>query len=156
MKRILVAGACLLASTAAPVLAQTGATGQASIVTADKVQWMDAPQFGPGVQAATLAGNPAQSEPYVVRLKLPANLAVPPHTHPGTENVTVLSGRLNLGMGESFDQTKGQQLGSGSFFTIPANTPHFAWASEETVIQIHGMGPSAIKFIESASGSSGK
>jgi anti-sigma factor ChrR (cupin superfamily) len=34
------------------------------------------------------------------RLKFPANYKVPPHWHPGIEHITVMSGTLNMGMGD--------------------------------------------------------
>jgi hypothetical protein len=35
---------------------------------------------------------------------LPDGYRVPPHTHPKTERVTVISGTFNIGMGDKFDE----------------------------------------------------
>jgi len=39
---------------------------------------------------------------------------------------------------------------AGGFFRAEQGMPHYAWASEPTVIQIHGMGPFAIQYVNSA------
>jgi quercetin dioxygenase-like cupin family protein len=86
-----------------------------------------------------------------MRLKLPPNAAVPPHTHPIAENVTVISGSLGVGLGRVADKSKGRMLSAGAFVLLPANTPHFAWAGPEgAVVQIHGYGPEGIRMIRSA------
>ncbi len=144
LKTALIAS-CLLAFTATAAYAD-----EKTVVTPNKIKWAPAPQFGPGVQAAVLSGDPAKSGPYVMRLKLPANATVPPHTHGGTENVTVISGNLNLAFGDKLDKSKGQKLGSGAFFSVPANTPHSAWTSGATIVQIHGTGPTDIKMVQAA------
>jgi quercetin dioxygenase-like cupin family protein len=53
----------------------------------------------------------------VIEMLLPAGMGPPLHTHPGSETVYVLSGRLNYHIGgETFDGTP------GSIFHIPAGT----------------------------------
>ena len=81
---------------------------------------------------------------------------IPAHTHGKAENVTVISGTMGMGMGDQADKSKGQQLPAGSFFRISADTPHFAWAETETVVQINGMGPVSLKIVEPMTGSSAK
>ena len=34
----------------------------------------------------------------------------------------------------------------GGFVLVPKGVQHFAWASEETVIQLHGVGPQSITY----------
>ena len=151
MNRFAVMMSCVFVLGAAPAMA--AASGDAIILSPEKVTFTDAPQFGPGAQVAVLAGDPAKAGPYVVRLKLPAGSAVGAHTHSDAENVTIISGGLALGLGETPDKAKAQELGPGAFFLMPAQTPHYAWTTAETVVQIHGMGPSETKMLE-ASGSS--
>jgi hypothetical protein len=77
------------------------------VVSADQLKWAPAPPaFPKGAQIAVLAGNPAADGLYVYRLKLPAGYKVPPHFHPFDENVTVISGTFNIGMGATFDEKK--------------------------------------------------
>jgi quercetin dioxygenase-like cupin family protein len=128
-------------------LAQSGTI----VLTPDQIKWEPAKGMPAGWEVAVLAGSPAQAGPYVERVKLPPNAAVPPHTHPDTENITVLSGAFGIGEGKIADKSKGRVLTAGSFYLLPANTPHYAWAGAEgAVVQIHGVGPSGIKMLDSA------
>jgi hypothetical protein len=61
--------------------------------------------------------------------------------------VTVVSGTFNLGMGEKFDQSKGRPMPNETFGFLPPQMRHFAWTSEETVIQLHGEGPWEINYV---------
>ena len=148
--------AMLLLATCALVLSGVSASAAEDVViqTPDQMKWADAPEFGKGVQTTALAGDPSKDGPYVMRIKLPANTMVPAHTHGKAENVTVISGSLGMGMGEQADKSKGQQLPTGSFFRVPADTPHFAWAETDTIVQVNGMGPATIKIVEPLAGSS--
>jgi quercetin dioxygenase-like cupin family protein len=112
------------------------------------------PRLWQGAQTAVVAGDPTKYGPYVMRIKLPANTMIPAHTHDKAENVTVISGTMGLGMGKQADKSVGQQLPTGSFFRVPANTPHFAWTESDTIVQVNGMGPATMKMVEPATGSS--
>ena len=68
-----------------------------------------------GVQMAVLAGDPGKKGPFVARLKLPPGLKIPPHQHPTTEAVTVISGEFRFGMGDKLDEFKGRKAWSGWF-----------------------------------------
>ena len=83
--------------------AQAAATPSAGpiVVHAPDIRWADGPPSLPrGAQFALLEGNPADAVPLTLRLKLPPNYRIPPHWHAVLEHVTVLSGTLNVGMGE--------------------------------------------------------
>jgi mannose-6-phosphate isomerase-like protein (cupin superfamily) len=120
--------------------------------TADQVQFGPAPPFiPPGAQLAVLEGNPmASSGDFTIRLKMPDGYRIAPHTHPNRENVTVLSGTLKVGMGDRFDSSKMMSFGPGSFAYLDPTMHHYAGASGETVIQIHGMSPVQFNYINPA------
>jgi quercetin dioxygenase-like cupin family protein len=121
------------------------------IAGSDQVKWGAAPPSLPkGAQIAVLAGDPSKDVPFVIRLKLPANYVVPAHQHPTAENVTVLSGTFNAGMGDKVDKKKTQALKSGGFVSLPAKTNHYAWTSGETVVQVNGTAPFVINYVNSA------
>jgi quercetin dioxygenase-like cupin family protein len=143
----------LLAATAivAIMLPVAPAAAQHMTMQADGMKWGAAPPaFPPGAQIAVLAGNPSQEGPYVIRLKLPAGYKVAPHTHPADENVTVISGSFNIGMGDKLDQSTSQNVKAGGFAHVPKGMPHYAWFGEDTVVQIHGQGPAALNYINPA------
>jgi mannose-6-phosphate isomerase-like protein (cupin superfamily) len=120
--------------------------------TPDQVKYGPAPPSLPaGAQLAVLEGDPmASSGDFTVRLKMPDGYKIPPHTHPNRENVTVLSGTIKVGMGDQFDATKMMSFGVGSFAYLDPSMHHYAAASGETVIQIHGMSPLKLNYINPA------
>ena len=115
------------------------------------VKWGPVPPSLPkGAMIAVLAGDPFKDGPYVLRLKMPANYRIPAHHHPTTENVTVVSGSFHAGMGDKFYADKGQVFEPGGFVSMPAGMNHFAWATTETIVQVHGNGPFAIVYVNPA------
>jgi mannose-6-phosphate isomerase-like protein (cupin superfamily) len=120
--------------------------------TPDQVKFGPAPAFvPPGAQLAVLEGDPmASTGDFTVRFKMPDGYKIAPHTHPNRENVTVLSGTLKVGMGDQFDVTKMASFGAGSFAYLDPSMHHYAMASGETVIQIHGMSPIKFNYINPA------
>ena len=91
---------------------------------------------------AVVYGDPSKPGFYVIRLKVPANWVAPPHYHPGRENVTILSGTVYFGVGNTIDKSKATAFGAGSFASIPAKTPHYAYTtSSGAEIQLDGIGP---------------
>jgi len=114
----------------------------------DALKWSAAPPgLPPGSEIAVLAGDPTKDGPFVIRLKTPANYRVPAHTHPDGESVTVISGTFNIGAGGKLDTTKGEAMPAGSFKHVPKDLQHYAWSTGPTIIQIHGMGPFGINYV---------
>src|SRR5438132_140987 len=84
--------------------ASAGLAQEMTVTTPDALKWGPAPPVLPkGAQLAVLSGDPGANGPYVVRVKLPSGYTVPAHNHPTTENVTVISGTFNIGMGDKLD-----------------------------------------------------
>ena len=141
--RVLAIGAFGLSFSSA-TLAQDAHT----MVTPDEIQWGAAPAvLPPGAQAAVLFGDPTKEGLFALRLKLPAGYAIPPHMHPVDEVVTIVSGSFKLGMGETADPNAANLLPAGSFFVLAPGTPHFAYADDETVVQITTNGPWGLTYV---------
>lgn len=122
-----------------------------SIFRPDEIDWADGPPSLPkGAKLAVLEGDPNAEGPFVMRIKLPDDYRIAPHTHPKPERVTVLVGTLNLGMGDTFDKSKTLPLTAGVYGTWPPGMKHFAWTSGETIIQVHGQGPWIIEYLNPA------
>jgi len=137
----------LTLTAAAPAVAQPAHV----LVPADKVQWGPAPPVLPaGAQIAVLEGNPSEKGPVTLRLQLPAKYDIPAHWHSMTERVTVLTGALNVGMGDKLDRTASQTLEPGGFVSLPANMRHFAWTATPTTVQINLEGPFDIFYVNPA------
>lgn len=105
-----------------------------------QIQWGPAPPFvSPGATFAVLEGDPtASTGDFTIRLKMPAGYKIAPHWHPKRENVTVVSGTLKLGMGDTFDTSKMTDMPAGSFGYLDPDMHHYVMASGETIVQVHG------------------
>ena len=147
MPRFVVVILAIVLVGALPVFAQHA---MHQVAMPDTLKWVDPPTF-PGAKLAIVNGDPGKEGLFVYRVKVPAGYKIPPHKHKASENVTVLSGVFFVGMGEKFDQGSGTELPVGAFIAIPPEHAHFAWAgSQETVVQVHGIGPTDIRFINPA------
>ncbi len=130
-----------------PVLAQQPGH---MVATPDALKWGE-PAALPGARLAVVQGDPSKEGLFVYRLKMPANYKIPAHLHKASENVTVLSGVFHVGLGEKFDQGSGRELPVGGFVSIPPKHPHYAWSGgQETVVQVHGVGPTDLTFVNPA------
>ena len=116
-----------------------------------EAQWGPAPpMLPPGAEIAVLAGDPTKSAPYTVRLKFPANYAVPAHSHPTDENVVVVSGALTFGMGDKLvkTETTNKTLTAGGYALAAANMNHFAFTGgQPATIVLYGVGPVEFKYV---------
>ncbi len=123
-----------------------------AMVPASALKWGEPPPGLPaGMRAAVVSGDPGQAgQPYVLRAQMPANYRIPPHWHPTTENVTVLSGTVALGMGETFNESAMQVLPVGGFTSVPAEMRHFFTTKTAATIQVHGIGPFGITYLNPA------
>lgn len=117
------------------------------MVSPSDLKWSDVPSLPPGAKIVVIEGDPKNPAPFTFRLKLPSDYKIPVHAHPTVERVTVISGTLNLGMGEKFEQDKATSLPSGSVAMMSPGMNMFAYTKEETVIQIHGIGPWGITYL---------
>jgi quercetin dioxygenase-like cupin family protein len=121
------------------------------MVRPDDVKWGPAPPGLPaGAQLAVISGDPGKAEPYVLRAKLPDGYKIPPHWHPTDENVTVLQGTFVAGKGDKFDADAARELPAGSFACMPKAMKHFAYCKGETILQVHGIGPFEINYVNAA------
>lgn len=116
----------------------------------DDLEWVDAPPvLPPGARIAILEGNPrVANQLFTIRLRIPANYRIAPHYHPADERLTVISGTFQLAHGERFDRTALKSYPAGSYVAIPAGMAHFAATSTETIIQLTGIGPWDIVYLD--------
>ncbi len=121
------------------------------LVSPNDVEWKDGPPSLPkGAKASLLSGDPSKEGAFTLRLKMPADYKIAPHFHPDTETVTVLSGSFHVSMGDAFDASKGKHMPAGSFIAVPKKSNHFAWTSEESIIQVTAHGPWSLTYVNSA------
>lgn len=117
------------------------------------MKWMDGTGVGlpKGTQVAVVKGNPAKAGDVIVRLKFPADFAVPPHSHAADEVVRVVSGGpLHYGVGEKADMANAATLEKGYHVTLKAGMNHWGHVPVATVIQVSGTGPFEIAYANPA------
>lgn len=104
-----------------------------------------------GCEHADVSGDPtAEGRPFVLRIRCPDGAKVPPHWHPTDENITVLKGNFMIGTGEVFDRSKLTPMEAGNFILMPKTMRHFALCKGDTVLQVHGIGPFRIIWLNPA------
>jgi quercetin dioxygenase-like cupin family protein len=139
-----VAGAMLVVGA----LAQTPAPRAFALTPADMSWVSQGPLAAPGMEQLDLVGSPSRPGPYTLRLRFPKGFKIAPHTHPDSREVTVISGVFATGYGDTFDAARLKVLPAGSFYTEPANVPHYIEIEEDTVLQVSGTGPSGRNFVK--------
>lgn len=121
------------------------------MLNSSEVKWGDPPPvFEKGASFALISGDPSKTGMYVVRLKMPAGYQIAPHWHPTDEHVTVISGTVAFGMGEKFDESDMKEVSSGGYALMPAEMRHFAMANTAAIVQVQGMGPFALTYVNPA------
>jgi len=125
-------------------------SGGHMMATPDQLKWADVPSLPAGAKIAVIEGPLSEAVPFTLRLKLPANYQIPAHWHPAIEHVTVISGTFNMGTGDKLDRAKTMALSAGGVAIMQIKTNHFAWTKEETIVQVHGVGPWAINYVNPA------
>lgn len=116
--------------------------------TPDDFKWKPSARVS-GLEKAVVFGND-KSGPYIYRIKFPSNFKVQAHSHPDTRTYTIISGSWYIGWGKKFDESKLIALPAGSFYSEPANEPHFVMTKGEVVVQMSGNGPTAVNYIDPA------
>lgn len=145
IKSTLVLGAVLAAAFAGA----TYAADESSFINSSDLKWGDAPPVLPkGAKIAVLNGDPFKPGPYTMRLSAPANYKLPPHWHTQTENLTIISGALHIGMGDKAVDKDAHELKAGGYHYLPAKQHHYAFTKTATVVQISGEGPFDINYID--------
>jgi hypothetical protein len=118
---------------------------------APALNWGPAPPVFPaGAKFAVLQGDPGKAGVYTVRLDMPDGYRIGSHFHPTDEYVTVVQGTFLVGMGDKADAAKTTALPTGGFIAAGANMHHYAFAKGHTVVQVHGMGPFALTYVNPA------
>lgn len=120
------------------------------MVSSAEMKWGPVPSLPAGAQITVIEGPLDRAGPITARIKFPANYRLPAHTHPAIEHVTVLSGTFHMGTGDKLDMEKTTPLKVGDFAIMQVGTRHFAWTAEETIVQIHSVGPWGVTYVNPA------
>jgi hypothetical protein len=67
--------------------------------------------------------------------------------HPQCENVAIVPGTFKVGMGDRLDENKMGAFPVGSLAFLDPEMHHYAMASGETVVQVHGSAPLKFNYV---------
>jgi quercetin dioxygenase-like cupin family protein len=140
MKAALFLCAAAAAAFASPVSAKSASHA---------IKWMDGPPGLPsGSQFYVVSGDPGKAGHFAIRVKVPADYAAPPHWHPTSEVLKVLSGTLHYGMSDKLDLAHARTLAAGHSATMKAKVHHWVHASAPATFQVSGKGPFQITYVD--------
>lgn len=118
-------------------------------VHAGKIQWKPCPPGLPsGCEIAVLEGNPKSPDLFTVRFRMSSDFFMPAHTHPKDERVTVLQGKVAVAFGKNATRASAKQFGPGDYYVNSRGAIHTVWANAHSIIQITGIGPWEVHFVE--------
>ena len=80
---------------------------------------------------------------------MPDGYRIRPHWHTQAEELTILSGIFILHMGDTMD-APAHNLEVGAYHFLPGKMHHAAEAKGEVVLELHGMGPFDIHYLNPA------
>ncbi|MHB1949210.1 MAG: cupin domain-containing protein [Gammaproteobacteria bacterium] len=120
------------------------------VITPDTLQWGSFDAFPPGAQAAILTGDPRENGYFMIRVKIPPHYKIPPNWQTVKVYATVLEGSYSIGVGNKFNPKTGKTLPSTGSVIIPANTHLYYWSNNGAVLEIHGIGPWDIHYVNPA------
>jgi quercetin dioxygenase-like cupin family protein len=144
----------LLAAISAVLTTAPTQAGDVSVeavkFTPSELQWKPSPRVT-GLETADMISNSNTPGAYLYRVKFPPNFKMQAHGHPDERHYAVLSGTWYLGWGKKFDKSQLIALPAGSFYTEPANIPHFVMTRDDgAVIQVGGQGPTSVNYVDPA------
>ncbi len=137
--------AVAIAGTASSQEKNTAGAGHGILRSAD-LKWTPIIK---GCDMAAIGGDPsAEGTPFTLRLRCAAGAKIPAHWHPTDENVTVLQGTFQVGMGEKFDAAKLETMSPGNFVSMPKEMRHFALSKTATIVQVNAIGPFKVNWVD--------
>jgi hypothetical protein len=143
------AGARVMAADAPGHNVDAAHAGAVSLNTAE-IKWVAAPPDLPkGAELAVLHGDPSKKAPFTLRLKLPAGYRIAPHWHSKDEQLTILAGTFVLHMGDTMD-APAASLAAGGYHFLPGKMHHAAETKGEVILQLDGVGPFDIHYLDPA------
>ena len=123
---------------------------QLKTILPENVKWERFAAFPSSVRLAVIAGQPSESEPFTIRVKVPDGVKLMPHRHSEDRIYTVISGVFYIGVGDEFEPDKLEAYPPGAVIALPGNTSHFHWAkSGEYVTQVTAIGPLGFEYVNS-------
>jgi len=119
------------------------------VVKAKDIQWKQCPPNLPeGCEMTVLEGSPKRNDLFTVRFKINGEFIMPAHTHPKDERATILQGKAYVAFGKDATRKSAKEFGPGDYYVNARNAIHTVWADSSTIIQLTGIGPWEVHFID--------
>lgn len=134
-------------SAQAQTLNAAGTAGDHIFIEPKDFRWKEAPSLPAGTMVAVIDGDPSKAGPFTMRLRFPDGTKIPPHYHPADEHVTVITGRFSMALGEKWDDKALHEMEPGSYMMMKEGVRHFALSRGITEVQLHGVGPWGIVYV---------
>jgi quercetin dioxygenase-like cupin family protein len=148
MDRVTRAASSFLLGVALLMSASTFAADNRIFGSPKDLNWGAAPPtFPKGAKVAVLHGDPGAPGLYVLRLRVPSGYRIAPHSQPQDRQLTVLSGAIYLGYGDTWDPKHTSVMKAGGFHTMAADQSYFGYTKGETIVQIEGQGPFELRYV---------
>jgi len=104
-----------------------------------------------GIRTTVLSGDPTAAGLYTIEIRVPAHTRIAAHRHRDDRSAVVVSGTWWFGYGLHADDALLEALAPGSFYTEPADVPHFAQTRDEpAVVYVTGVGPTDTRYVDAA------
>ena len=116
---------------------------------ASEIEWGPCPPVLPAdCEMAVLEGSPRENMLFTARFRTKSPFELKPHFHPGNERVTILEGKVGVGFGDTIDREKVAWFGPGDYYVNAKGAHHFVLADGPSLLQITGLGPWKLNFID--------
>lgn len=118
-------------------------------IRGEDIEWVACPPTVPaGCEMAVLEGDPKKEMLFTVRFRIGPRFELKPHWHPRNERVTILEGRVGVGFGDEVDRSGVAWFGPGDYYVNAKDAHHFVLSDEPSVLQITGIGPWKVHFVD--------
>ena len=115
-----------------------------TILSAEKLIWTPVLD---GADMAVLDGDPSKpAQFYLIRFRTDRDIQVPLHFHPLEEHTTVLTGPFQIAFAPHLANY--HHVPPGGHVSIPAGVHHAARYGAGTVVEVSGIGPFEMVYVE--------
>lgn len=103
-------------------------------VTPAQMKWEP---YGTSIQRVVIAGDPKKPHcPGTILIKSAAHTKIPPHGLDQERIATVISGTVDVGIGETWDDSKLVKMTPGSYWIMPPGVSSFKKNDAEAIYQL--------------------
>lgn len=104
-----------------------------------------------------LYGDPEKpGEPFVMRIRELPGAMIPLHSHPVDEHITVVAGTWYFAVGDKWDRAALKEIRTGGYAFAPKGSTMFGYSPDGAVVQVHGVGPFHIHWVNGVNTLDGK